>query len=327
MAHFTREALSFLSSHHGVATASQLEAHGLTTHQIRSLREVGSLERVADGVYRMPAVPLDELGRCAAICARHPDAVIAGVTAGRLWGFRRLAPDRRVHIITAPAAQRCCETWLVAYRTAAIHDVDRIDRGDGIVVTSRARTALDLGRVLGRADLLSVIEQAMAEGGASDADMRRVAVDWMSSQRPWVRTFLELLDGRLYGGGAESHLEVRLGDALRHLPGLVRQFRIDLPGYGPARFDLAFPELRWAIEVDGFPTHRETAGRARDELRDRASASIGWSVTRLDPHALGPGFADTAARLIAEHATRLRAMRNRAHTSRDFSPPRDTGPG
>lgn len=306
MAHFTRDALAFLEEHHGVATKSQLEEHGLTRHHIRSLIEVGNLVRVAHGVYRMPAVPLDELGRCAAICARHPDAVIAGVTAGRLWEFRRLPTDRRVHIITSPTAQRCTERWLVAYRTAAIHDDDKIVRSDGIVVTSRQRTVLDLGRTLDRPDQLSVMEQAIVDGRLSDADMRRVAVDWISPQRPWVRTFLELLDRRIGGGGAESHLEVRLGDALGHLPGLVRQFEIALTGYGPARFDLSFPALRWAIEVDGFPTHRETAGRASDDLRDRAAASIGWSVTRLSPYQLGPGFADTVGRLVAEHASRRR---------------------
>jgi very-short-patch-repair endonuclease len=63
--------------------------------------------------------------------------------------------------------------------------------------------------------------------------------------------------------------------------GLVRQHRIDLPGYGAARFDLALPLFRWALEVDVFPTHAETIGRQRDARRDAAALRCGWTVRRI----------------------------------------------
>jgi len=114
-------------------------------------------------------------------------------------------------------------SWVVPYRTAAFHPEDVVRRPDGIAVTSRGRTALDLARFVSVTDLLSIIEQVLRDGK---------------------------LDGRLRGGPAESHGEAVLGQALDSagLIGLERQHRIDLPGYGPARFD-----LDWTVErvLDG----------------------------------------------------------------------------
>jgi very-short-patch-repair endonuclease len=170
------------------------------------------------------------------------------------------------------------------YRTAAIHPHDVVARRDGIRVTTRARTAFDLARHLRADDLLSVIEQALHDGRIDDDVLRRVAVDWLSPRRPWARAFLRQLDRRLMGGTAESHPEVRVGTALAEcgVRGLVRQHELDIPGYGPARFDLAVPKVRWAIEIDVFPTHDQTIGRLRDRRRDAAAVNCGWTTTRLE---------------------------------------------
>ena len=301
MPYLTPAALDHFSSHHGIASAAQLWRAGLSVHTIRQLVRAGVLHQVLKGAYRLPAVPLDELGRCAAVCAAHPDLIISGPTAGRIWGFRKLPPDRRIHVLGPPASRPTIATWVVPYRTSAFHPEDVYMRSDGIAVTSRERTVLDLARTLDSTNLLSVIEQAIRDGELTEDDMRRVAVDWMSPQRPWLRRYLEILDRRLDGGTADSHYEMLLGDALNAagMRGLVRQFSIVLPGYGPARFDLAVPDLRWAIEIDIFPTHAETAGRRSDASRDRAAAEIGWSVDRIVESDFGPALDDTVDRLLS----------------------------
>ena len=305
MAIFTTESLEFLRTHHGVATATELHQCGLSASAVRSLVEAGNLVAVVKGVYRIPAVALDEAARCAAICAVHPEIAIGGPTAGRLWGLRRLPSDRRIHVLAPPASHPTISPWVVPYRTAAIHPSDVVRRRDGIAVTSRARTALDLGRFVGATDLLSIIEQVLRDGCLEDDDLRTVAVDWLSPQRPWIRRFLELLDTRLRGGPAESHGEAVLGEALaaRGLGGLERQYRIDLPGYGPARFDLAVPSLRLAIEVDLHPTHSETAGRRRDTALDVAAHQLAWTVERVLDVDFGANLAATAQRILALAAT------------------------
>jgi very-short-patch-repair endonuclease len=310
MAHFTRAALAHFAAHHGIASSAELARCGLSDHDVRSLVSVGNLELVVRGAYRLPAVPLDEQARCVAICTAH-DVAIGSVTAGRYWGFRRLPTDRRIHVIASPGTRRLSSRWVVPYRTAAIHEHDVEHRADGIVITSRPRTALDLARVLSPIDLLSVIEQAMLDGHHSADEMRRVAVDWMSPRRPWLRRYLEVLDRRNGGGAAESHDEVVLGARLTAagVVGLVRQFPIELPGIGRARFDLAVPSLRWAIEVDMFPTHRETAGGQADLRRDEAAGAIGWRVDRVTPEHVGTAIDATIACLVGVYHSRRAALR------------------
>jgi very-short-patch-repair endonuclease len=301
VAHFTTEALEFLRTHHGIASAVDLRRCGLSSPAVRTLVEAGNLTTVLKGVYRLPAVTLDEMARCAAVCAAHPELAISGPTAGRLWGLRRLPRDHRIHVLAPPVSHPTIARWVVPYRTAAVHPRDLVRRADGITVTSRARTALDLARFVPPTDLLSIIEQVIRDGDLDDDELRAVAVDWMSTQRPWIRRYLELLDGRLHGGPAESHGETVLGDALAAagLVGLIRQYRIDLPGYGPARFDLAVPSVRLAIEVDLHPTHSETAGRRRDAARDVAATQIGWAVERAVEADFGNALAVTTRRILA----------------------------
>jgi hypothetical protein len=306
MSQLTPAALEHFVSHHGIASVSDLKRVGLSSHTIRGLVEGGILHQVLRGAYRLPSVPLDESARCAAVCIAHPEVVISGPTAGRIWGFRRLPSDSRIHVLGPPASRPTIANWVVPYRTRAFHDEDVQMRTDGILVTTRQRTALDLARTLTPTNLLSVVEQAMSDGHLTEDDMRRVAVDWISPQRPWLRSYLETLDHRLAGGAADSHYEVVLGDALARggIPDLVRQFSIDLPGYGPARFDLAVPNLRWAIEIDVFPTHSETAGRQSDAWRDRSAMELGWLVDRVVEADFGRALDDTVRRLIHSYERR-----------------------
>jgi len=271
---------------------------------------------VLRGAYRTPSAPFDELARCAAVSAARPDVAVAGPTAGRLWGFRRLPRDHRVHVIAPPASNPSIAPWVVPYRTAAIHSHDIVHRLDGIRITTRARTAFDLARWLGPDDLLSVIEQAIHDGRLEESEMWAVAADWISPRRSWASCFLRQLTRRLSGGAAESHPEVRIATALvdAGVPGLVRQHPIDLPGYGRARFDLAIPSVRWAIEVDVHPTHEGTVGSAADSRRDAAASMVGWETTRITRADYELRFTDVVAELVAD--ARHRRATSSPHPSR-----------
>jgi predicted transcriptional regulator of viral defense system len=165
--HLTPRVHSLFAQQHGVISRRQLIECGLTPRQIRRLIQVGAIECVLREAYRSPSVVWNEHARCTAVCLGRPDVVIAGPTAGRLWGMRRLPPDHRIHVISPPASNPSIAPWVVPYRTAAIRPSDVVHREDGIRVTTRARTAFDLTRWLGADDLLSVIEQTMHDGRIS----------------------------------------------------------------------------------------------------------------------------------------------------------------
>jgi hypothetical protein len=302
--HLTPQAHAVFARQHGVASVEQLLHAGMSDRQLRQLQHAGDLELVLRGAYRSPSAQVTEPSRCAAVCLARPDVAIAGPTAGRLWGFRRLPPDHRIHVIAPRVSNPAMARWVVPYRTDARHPHDIVERDDGIRLTTRARTAFDLARWLGPDDLLSVIEQAAHDGALPDDDFLAVAADWLSPRRPWARAFLQALDRRLPGGPAESHPEVRVADALHRtgVRGLVRQHRLRLPGYGEARFDLAIPELRWAIEVDLHPRHRETLGAASDAARDRAASAVGWITTRITKEQYDGRFNETIADVASLHS-------------------------
>ena len=302
MAQLSAAVLAHFEAHHGVASYAQLTDLGMSAHTIRRLGRDGLFREVLRGVYQLRGQPLTFVGRCVAVCAAHPGHVIAGPAAGRLWDFRGLSRALTVNTISPPASRPTTARWVEVYRTAAIDfERDVLRRPDGVVLTTRARTAMDLARWLDDSQLLSVIEQAAHDGRLRREDLVAVGADWVSPQRAWLTRYLRLVAGRLEGGAAESHPEVVIGDALlaAGLSGLVRQHRVVLAGFGPARFDLAVPSLRWAIEVDAFPTHAETAGRRNDRRRDDAAAALGWVTTRLGPDRLGAALEATVADLLA----------------------------
>ena len=274
MGHLTQSAHRLFATQHGVASVEQLVDAGLTRRRIKDLESHGTIVSVVRGAYRSASVDLDELGRSAAVCLARPDVVIAGPTAGRIWGFRRLPRDHRVHVVAPPASNPAIAPWVCTYRTAAIHDHDVVQRADGIRITTRARTAFDLSRWLGPDDLLSVIEQAIRDGGLTEVDMFDVAADWLSSQRRWAYSFLRQLSRRLGGGPADSHPEVRFAVALQQLgiTDLVRQHRVQLPGYGTAHFDLAVPRLHLGDRARHPPDPR---GDDRFDVRSTARPGRG----------------------------------------------------
>jgi len=186
MTNFTAAALEHFERSHGIASTAQLRQLGLTRHQIIRLRRQGHLVRELHGVYRMPAVPLTELGRCAAVCAAHPTAIIAGPAAGRIWSFRQLPPDQRIHIVVLPHSQPSTAPWVVAHRTLAIDDGDRVERDDGVVVMTRLRAAADIARFdIDDLALGSILEQAMHDGNHTADDLRRVVFPWQTAGRKW----------------------------------------------------------------------------------------------------------------------------------------------
>ena len=48
-----------------------------------------------------------------------------------------------------------------------------------------------------------------------------------------------------------------------------------------ARVDFAYPELKLAIEVDGFAAHSTVDAFRRDRVRQNALVAAGWTVLRF----------------------------------------------
>jgi len=268
---------------HGVVSQEQLQAEGFSRDRIAGLVTAGVLIRVIDGAYRIASHRDNELARCASVGLARPALVVSGPTAARLHGFRRVPGDGFVHVTAKPHAQPARAAWIRTYRTAMIADNDVVMRDHLIRLTSPARTVLDMVRYASESAVLSMVEQGLDREWFTEDEIRGTAEYAATPGRPFAGRFLALLDDRLGGGPAGSDWESIVGDHLRGhgITGIVRQFPLTVRGYGNLRFDLAVPARRWALEIDVHPSHYSREGAARDKLRDRCCAEIGWLVQRV----------------------------------------------
>jgi very-short-patch-repair endonuclease len=104
--------------------------------------------------------------------------------------------------------------------------------------------------------------------------------------RPGSTTVARLL--ALAAGGARSEAERRTHRLPREgrVTGWFADHRVRVPGYGTAILDLAFPAARVVVEIDGWAYHRDLPEFRRDHARQNALVLAGWTVLRVDWHAL-----------------------------------------
>jgi very-short-patch-repair endonuclease len=95
----------------------------------------------------------------------------------------------------------------------------------------------------------------------------------------------KVLDERLFGDAVDdSELEKRMGKLLRRasLPQAVFHYVVQTPaGLFLAEVDFAYPEIKLAIEVDGFDAHGTPRAMAKDFVRQNGLAPYRWHVLRF----------------------------------------------
>ena len=173
----------------------------------------GELIVVYEGVYRHAMRPATFLSECAAVCGTDSSVVVACGGAARLWGFRRCAQlDLHVsgtgtglRFIAGPVHHRC--------PTMPDHHVHV--RGDGIRVTSPARTVFDLSKHLHASDVESIIEQGIRRSMFDIPELYAVGHLLCSRGRPGSARFAAVLSSRpAWRRSADSHPEIKLRKAL-----------------------------------------------------------------------------------------------------------------
>jgi very-short-patch-repair endonuclease len=172
----------------------------------------------------------------------------------------------------------------------ALLPTDVFERPDGIRLTTAARTLFDMASVVSGLILESMLEQGLHEKLFTLDALHAIAGRLRQRGRPGSEAFGALLEARVaWQAPAESGLEVRFIQALRGagFPEPVRQLPIVFPNGQRIRVDLAYPQWRIAMEVDGFGHSGPTAS-IRDQRRDRAMSVLGWITLRFGRNDLWP---------------------------------------
>jgi very-short-patch-repair endonuclease len=118
-----------------------------------------------------------------------------------------------------------------------------------------------------------------------------------------------ILEGNvLILGKEESELEKRFTALVRRhrLPIIELQHEVWDGGRFVARIDAAYPDLKLAIEVDGFEHHSTPDAFQRDRTRQNRLVALGWTVLRFTWKDV-VSRPDYVARLIREAIGRLTA--------------------
>jgi very-short-patch-repair endonuclease len=160
--------------------------------------------------------------------------------------------------------------------------VDHIVMRAGIPVTSPERTILDLAGC-GHPFASRALDEALRKELTSLGDLWLMVEDRRFMGRRGIGRVRDMLIERTPDvAAAESGLEQLALQLLRRagLPAPICQFPVDLPG-GKIRIDLAYPEARLGIELDGFAFHHEKEAFEADRKRDIELGLLGWRIVRF----------------------------------------------
>jgi very-short-patch-repair endonuclease len=276
-----------LSLHHGVASAATLADFGLTASQIRSLVSAGLLVALHQHVYRLRSNPDTFEARCVAVSAVSPFIAVTGVSAGRLWGLRRLGTGRLplgddVIVAAAPPGLHWRLAGVRMRRSTDLLAADMVERDDGIRLMSPARTWFDLGAEVDDRAFESITEQVLDRYCSIPtlwAIRRRLA----GRGRNGAARVNRVLDARsAWQRPADSDLEVRVLRAMKARGvELVQQHTLRLRNGGVIHLDAADPARRWGLEIDHVTWHGGRFDAQRDKARDRQARLLGWQIERV----------------------------------------------
>lgn len=272
--------------HHGLVTRHEAHAGGLSDRMIHDRVVSGRWVLVAPGVYRLAGVPVTWKQRALAACLiAGPEAVVSHRSAAVLWRVSGFRPGRIE--ITVPPGRSNRNALARVHRSERVESVVR----DGVPVTRPAATIVDLAGVVGGQLLEEAVDDVLCRR-LCRLDQLRAPAGRRGSRA--LRAVLEAWNGdALPAGVAEMRVIRQLLAA--GLPDPVRQHEIHHHGQFVARVDLAYPDDRLAIELDGFRWHAGRGPFRSDRLRRNRIEAAGWRLLETAPEDIAVLVGDAAS--------------------------------
>ncbi len=272
--------LTMAAQHGMVLTKRQLEAAGVSRSQIH--RRVGRLlASLSDGVYAIGPITDDVRLRGALVAL--PQAVISHGTAGLRHGLSALPSSDEISVLLSGQRTRRQIDGVDIHFTRWLPVMD-MTLVAGLRVTTVERTLCDLSIRYPVSRLRHLIERAILDRLTTTTAMQACLLGWCRRGRPGSASLRRagelLLDSQPV---PRSELERRAAALFRraHLPPWVEQYRP--PWYDGIRgvVDIAWPEARLIVELDGRRWHATTQAHVEDRRRDRLAAEHNWLTLRF----------------------------------------------
>jgi hypothetical protein len=299
---------NLLAKQHWVASTDQLLERGVSTSALYRARRSGKVTTPVPGTVAMAGVELTFLGRAmAAQLGAGPEAFVSGESAASIRGLRGMS-TRRIEVTVKEHRRVSHPDWCRVIRTSWIDDERDVEiRDDGLRVASPLRMLFRLA---------AHFNQHRFERAAEDVwHMGLVAPDqaweFLQANRRSGRAGVRRMEAWLEKTSvrqrpAHSGLELDLLDMIERagLPTPERQHPVLLPSGETIHLDVAWPDVRLAIEPGHSWWHGGDLAQRRDQARDRACGAVGWMVVRFDEDARCHPAA-TAREIVAVYRRRL----------------------
>lgn len=282
---------------HGVVGRGTAQRCGLTERQVSRLVSSGRWRRLHRGVFWTrpegdpPLLTRLVAARLAAGDGHAGAGVVSGPGAARLWGVETDRTEWTPELSLLRSARRRQPPGL-HYRWRALAP-DEVTYHRGLPVTTVARTLTDLARVTSYPSML-VYADAALRLGVADRTVLQAAAAALPRR---LRRALYDADGRAESA-FESRVRAELLAAGLPPPALQHVVR-DGDGRFVARVDLAWPDLRLAVEADGAEVHAGPAALRRDLRRQNLLVAAGWTPLRFTWPDLGTIAATVAGALAS----------------------------
>lgn len=300
-----RDITTLARGQHGVISARQLRATGVSRTAVKRRIADGRLQSVHHGVYAIG--PLTQRARwMAAVLALGPHAVLSHRDAAALRGLR--AANRSAIDVTVARRARA-RPGITVHETGNLHPRDRT-RIDGIPVTSVPRTLLDLAAILPHTQLRRAYEQAER---LRILDLRAIHdILGRANGRRGVAGLRALVAYDPTGAvEAQSELELRFLDLVGEAGLPAPQVNVVVEGFV---VDAHWPSARVVVELQGYAYHsdrdafeRDHARLARLKLAGYEVLALTWRQVKEEPAWVASAIGTLLARGAADGAPGTRA--------------------
>ncbi len=233
------------------------------------------------------------------------DSVVSHRSAARIHSFPGIGRSAPCLIVPAGSNRRYPDGRLYQRGDLAPGQVVRIG---GLVITSAARTLVDLAPQASRARLEAWLDHATAERLMTPDELATVVRLNKRSGKPSLRNLELLLEEYLPGAGTpQGTLERALGYVIRKagLPPGVAQFEHPATAGREEFVDRAWMQARLIVECDGRKWHDRITAARIDKRRDASAAAEGWQTIRYGYEELVRNPDEVARELRAIYEQRM----------------------
>lgn len=284
------DVLAFLAEHEWVATTAELEELGVSRSALTRARNRGLVTSPIHGMVVLGGAQLTFAGKMRlAVLGAGDEAFVSGQTAGSLHGLRGMSTSKVE--ITVYERRRLTNhpSWCRIVRTSWIESIDvQVRDSDNLRIASPLRTLFGLAAQFNQHHFERAAEDLWHRGLATPEQAWDYLQDIRRSGRTGVRTMETWLEkAALRDRPAQSNLELDFIDIVERmgLPAPKRQHPVVLVTGETVHLDIAWPDLRLAVEPGHSWWHGGDLRQRRDQARDRACNAVGWMVVRFDEEA------------------------------------------